>query len=182
VVENNNIEDNENSQKPEEASNLDAKQDGIGLFLTDKERKQILKWGQELVHDVLREPFILYRIDYKTTKTHRLYGEALIKNYLPPVEILGRINVEVEDPSHLAPGGLLRQGLGILTADVYLHHLEEREVEIRMGDYIYHKSNFYEIINDGSSNISNEYALGGDKLFFITIKAVEVNTDVFQAR
>lgn len=180
---NNNEQENENVQKPEEAKNLDASQKGIGLFFREKERQQMLKWGEEITNTILQESFLLYRIDYKTTKTHRLYGEAMIKNYLPPAEIFGRINVESDGPNYVVQaGGIIRAGLGIFTAHVFLHHLEENNVEIRMGDFIYHKTNFYEIIDDGKSNISNEFAFGADKLFYITIKAVEVNSDVFQGR
>jgi hypothetical protein len=51
-----------------------------------------------------------------------------------------------------------------------------------MGDFIYHKGNYYEIIDNGAADISNKFAFGSDKFFYITIKGVEVNTDVFQAR
>lgn len=51
-----------------------------------------------------------------------------------------------------------------------------------MGNFIYHKGNYYEVIDDGKSNISNQYAFGSDKYFYITIKGREVNSDVFDAR
>ena len=51
-----------------------------------------------------------------------------------------------------------------------------------MGDFLYHKGNYYEVIDDGSSNIDNKHSWGGDKLFSITIMAIEVNSDVFNAR
>ncbi len=179
---NNNEERNENTKKPEAAKKLDADKSGVNLFFGEKEKALFLSLGSEVTIDQLQEKFLLYRIDYKTTKTHSVYGEAKKKNYLPEVEIFGRINVESEGPEYLSPGGLIRQGLGRITAHVYLHHLEEKNVEIRMGDFIYHKGNFYEIIDDGQSNISNQFAFGSDKHFYITIKGVEVNQDVFKAR
>lgn len=179
---NNGEQFNENVKKPESAKNLDVSKKGISLFFGEKERQLFLNLGSEVTMDQLQESFLLFRIDYKTTKTHALYGEALHKNYLPEVQIYGRINVESNDPEYLSSGGMIRQGMGKLTAHVYLHHLQELSVEIRMGDFIYHKGNYYEIINDGKSNISNKYAFGSDKFFFISIDAVEVNSDVFKAR
>ena len=179
---NNNEQDNENVQKPEQARQLDADKKGVNLFFGEKERALFLQLGSEVTMSQLQESFLLYRIDYKTTKTHAFYGESKQKNYLPEIEIFGRINVESDGPEYLAPGGMIRQGLGKLTAHVYLHHLEEKNVEIRMGDFIYYKTNFYEIIDDGKSNISNEYAFGSDKFYYITIKGTEVNSDVFKAR
>lgn len=179
---NNNEQFNENVKKPEAAQNLDASKKGINLFFGEAERKLLLRMGSEVVMNQLQESFLLYRIDYKTTKTHSLYGEAIFKNYLPEVEVFGRINVESDGPEYLAPTGLIRQGLGKITAHVYLHHLEELTVEIRMGDFIYHKGNYYEITDDGKSNISNQFAFGSDKAFYITIKGVEINENVFNAR
>lgn len=169
-------------QKPNEANDLDAQQKGIQLFFGDKERSFFENAGKEIVNQILQESFLLYRIDYKRTKTHDLYGESKTKVWLPSVEVYGRINVEVEDPSYLVKGGIIKKGFGRLNADVYTSHLDELGVTIRMGDFIYHKGNYYEIIDDGSANIANENMFGGDKLFYISIKGVEVNSDVFKAR
>lgn len=179
---NNNELRNEQIPKPEEAKQLDVNKKGIKLFFGEKERQLFDSMGREIVNDILLESFILYRIDYRTTKTHRVYGEAKQKNYLTPVEIFGRVTVETDSPSYFAPGGLIREGLGKFTAHVYLSHLTELNVEIRMGDFLYHKGNYYEIIDNGASDINNKFAWGSDKFFYITIKGVEVNSDVFQAR
>lgn len=179
---NNNELQSEWMDKPEEAKELDVKKQGIKLFFGEKERQLLDNMGREIVNDILLESFLLYRIDYRTTKTHRVYGEAKQKNYETPVEVFGRISVETDSPSYFAPGGLIREGLGKITAHVYLSHLEELNVKVRMGDFVYHKGNYYEIIDNGAADISNKFAFGSDKYFYITIKGVEVNTDVFQAR
>lgn len=179
---NNGEQSNENVSKPEAAQNLDASKNGVGLFFGEAERKLFLELGAEVTMAQLQESFLLYRINYKTTRTHKLYGEAIVKDWLPEVKVYGRINVESDGPDYLAPGGLIRQGMGKFSAHVYLNHLEELSVEIRIGDFVYHKGNFYEIIDSGQSNISNQYAFGSDKFFYITIKGVEVNGDVFKAR
>lgn len=179
---NNNELSNERVPKPEEAKEMDVNKKGIKLFFGEKERRLLDGMGREIVNDILLESFLLYRINYRLTKTHRVYGEAKQKVYEAPVEIFGRVTVETDSPSYFAPGGLIREGLGKFTAHVYLTHLEELGATIRMGDFIYHKGNYYEIIDNGASDINNKYAFGSDKFFYITIKGVEVNSDVFQAR
>ena len=173
---------NHNDKKPEKARELDVSKKGIQLFFGDKERRFFENAGKEITIDILQESFILYRIDYKKTKTHSLYGEAKKKVWLPEIEVFGRINVESSGPEYLTKGGIIRKGFGVLSAHIYLSHLDEIEATIKMGDFIYYKGNYYEISDDGSSNISNEFAFGGDKQFFLSIAAVEVNSDVFKAK
>lgn len=173
---------NKKDSKPEEAKNLDISQKGIDLFFGEKERKFFDFAGKEIVNEILKESFILYRIDYKKTKTHRLYGEAKQKVYLQPVEVFGRINVESDNPEYMAPGGIIKKGYGKITAEIYNTHLEEIEVKIRMGDFMYYKGHYYEVTDDGSANISNEFAYGGDKMFYIKVTGVRVKDDVFKAR
>ena len=173
---------NRNMPKPEEAKKLDDSQKGIKLFFGEKERRFFESSGREISEESLQESFILYRIDYKRTRTHSLYGESKNKLYLPEIEVFGRINVESSGPEYLAPGGIIRKGYGNITASIYVSQLDELDAEIRMGDFVYHKGNYYEVTDDGSSNVDNQHSWGGDKLFSITIKGVEVNTDVFNAR
>jgi hypothetical protein len=51
-----------------------------------------------------------------------------------------------------------------------------------MGHFIGYKGQFYKIVDDGYSQISNEFSWAGDRRFYITIKAVEVDEDIFQGR
>jgi len=173
---------NEKDPKPEQAKNMDVSKKGIDLFFGEKERSFFDTTGREIVNSILKESFILYRVDYKKTKTHSLYGESKSKVYLTPVEVFGRINVESDNPEYMAPGGIIKKGYGKFTAEVYNTHLEELEVKIRMGDFMYYKGHYYEVSDDGSSNISNEFAYGGDKMFYLKITGVRVKDDVFKAR
>jgi len=173
---------NRKDNKTDEAKSLDISKKGIKLFFGEAERKFLENAGKEISIDVLQESFILYRIDYKETRTHHLYGEAKRKVYLPPIEVFGRINLEATGPEYFTPGGLIRKGYGVFTAHIYISHLDEVGAKIRMGDFVYHKGNYYEITDDGSSYTDNKHAFGGDKFYYISIKAIEVNRDVFEAK
>ena len=116
------------------------------------------------------------------------------KVWLPEIQVFGRINVEVADPGYQVAGGLEKKGMGNFTAHVYFDHLEELGLitkeqgtnvivsGVKMGHFIGFKGQFYKIIDDGYSQISNEFSWAGDRRFFITIKGVEVDEDVFQGR
>ena len=115
------------------------------------------------------------------------------KIYLPEIQIFGRTNVEVLSPEYAATGGIEKKGMGKFTAHIYLEHLEElghvekkndNEVVtgIKRGHFLGYKGQFYKIVDDGHSQISNEHSWAGDRRFFITITGVEVDEDIFKAR
>ena len=51
-----------------------------------------------------------------------------------------------------------------------------------MGDFINYKSQFYQITDDGYSQINNQHSWAGDRRFYITIKAIEVDEDIMKGR
>ena len=173
---------NDDQKKPEEAKEQDLSKKGIDLFFGEKERAYFDSLGRELVNDILKEYFIFYAMDYAKTNTHKLYGEAKKKAYKTPVNIFGRINVEVESPEYMTPGGIIKKGFGKMTAEVFRTHLNELNVNPRIGDFMYFRGHYYEIIDDGSSNIGNEQSYAGDIVFSIKIIGIRVKPDVFNAK
>jgi len=186
---------NEIGKFPSKQDNDESKPDGIGLFFGDKERAFFGQTGREMSETILQESFMLYRMDLKRTETHALYGQAksFQKSWKDEMRILGRINVDVIEPKYKAEGGLVQKGFGNLTAHVYMEQLEELGVveyegnqmvvfDLNDGDFIGFKDQFYKIINNGHSQISNEFSWAGDRRFYITITAIEVDEDVFKAR
>lgn len=184
---------NEIGKNPENMDAAEAKPKGIELFFGSKERAFFTNAGREITEGILKESFLLYRIDLEKTQPD-FYGQSKKKVWLPEIEIFGRINVETKEPEYAVKGGIEKKGMGNFTAHIYLDHLEELGLitkqqgtniivcGIKMGHFIGYKGQFYKIIDDGYSQISNEFSWGGDRRFFITIKGVEVDEDVFQGR
>lgn len=184
---------NEIGKNPENMDAAEAKPKGIGLFFSDKERNFFTNVGREIVEGVLQESLLLYRIDLEKTQAD-FYGQSKKKVWMPEIEIFGRINVEVQDPTYSVKGAVEKKGMGNLTAHIYLDHLEDLGLitkqqntnvivnGIKMGHFIGYKGQFYKIIDDGYSQISNEFSWGGDRRFYITIKGVEVDEEIFQGR
>jgi len=184
---------NEIGKKPEKFEEHENNLKGIRQFFGEKEAAFFHSAGREITETILQESFLLYRIDLNKTEVHPLYGEAIQKRWLPEIEIFGRINVEVEDPSQQVKGGITKKGLGKFTAHVYIEHLDELNLVtrksdneiitgVKMGDFMGFKGQFYKIIDDGHAQISNQHSWGGDRKYFITIKGVEVDEDVFKGR
>lgn len=184
---------NEIGNKPEGMNNAEAKPEGIGMFFTDKEANFFMSNGREITEKIVSEFFLLYRIDLEKTQPD-FYGQSKKKVFLPEIQIYGRINVETKSPEVMFKGGIEKKGMGNLTAHVYLSNLEELGLiekrdnsntivsGIKMGHFIGYKGQFYKIVNDGYSQISNEFSWAGDRRFFITIEAVEVDEDIFKGR
>ena len=184
---------NEIGDLPEKMKSTEAKPEGISLFFGKQETAFFTNVGREITEGVLQEKFLLYRIDLEKTKTD-FYGQTKKKIWKPEIEIYGRINVEVKDPEYHVKGAVEKKGMGNFTAHVYLDQLEELGLvtkqegtniivtDIKMGHFIGYKGQFYKIIDNGYSQISNEYSYAGDIRFYLTIKGIEVDEDVFKGR
>lgn len=166
---------------------------GLKTFFSDKEADFFNNAGREITEEILQTSFLLFKIDLKKTKIHPLYGEAKVKHYLPPIEIFGRINVEIADQTYHTKGGLVKKGFGNITAHIYIDQLRDLDLiekengniivtKIKMGDYINYKSQYYEITDDGYAQISNKHSWAGDRRFYITIKGKEVDEDIMDGR
>lgn len=184
---------NEIGKNPENMDSAEAKPKGIELFFGEKERNFFTNAGREVTEGILKESFLLYRIDLEKTQPN-FYGQAKKKVWLPEIEIFARINVEVNESTYYTKGAVEKKGMGNFTAHIYLEHLEELGLivkqqgtnvivsGIKTGHFIGYKGQFYKIVDDGYSQISNEYSWGGDRRFFITVKGIESDEEVFQGR
>lgn len=184
---------NEIGNLPDELRDSNAKPKGIELFFGKKERAFFTNAGREITEGVLKESFLLYRIDLDKTKVD-FYGQSKRKVWLPEIEIFARINVEFNKPEYNVSGAVEKKGMGNFTAHIYLDQLEELGLiarqegtnivvsGIKMGHFIGYKDQFYKITDDGYSQISNEFSWGGDNRFYVTIEGIEVDEDVFKGR
>jgi hypothetical protein len=91
------------------------------------------------------------------------------------------------------PGGIMKRGVGTMTAHIYLEHLVEVglllkrdgqhvQLDMKVGDFLMFKGQYFEIKDDGFSQLNNEYSYGGDRRFYVSVKAIEVDEDKFKAR
>ena len=64
------------------------------LFTGKKERDLVKQVNDELIERVIGQTVVYYPIDINTTNFHSLYGEAIKKNFLPPVRVHALVEFE----------------------------------------------------------------------------------------
>jgi hypothetical protein len=182
---------NEINGQPQEQSEHERPK-GINIFMPDKNAMYLSRMGRQLTEKILNESFLLYRVDMQKTSPN-FYGESKRKAYKETVEIYGRIGIESEPVGQQTAGGIMKRNVGTMTAHVYLEHLEEKgllikrdgqhiQLDLKVGDFIMFKGQYFTITDDGFSQLDNEFSYGGDRRFAISIKAIEVDEDKFNAR
>ena len=61
------------------------------LFVGKKERDLVKQVNDELIERVIGQTVLYYPIDLQRTNFHGLYGEAVQKNFLPPVRVQAQV-------------------------------------------------------------------------------------------
>lgn len=154
-------------------------------FFTGKDFRLEVQLGQEYLTD-LGMTVLLFKVDYKKTKTHDLYGESKAKEKVvdKPVELQVKLLIEEGETKYLAPGGLKREFAGNLTFTVYEAELIEKKTNIQEGDFIGYvdgnsKIRYWEVFNAEQMNVSNSRTMVGKESYYRKIQCAPVDKDVF---
>jgi len=114
------------------------------LFLGKKERDLVKQVNDELIERVIGQTILYYAISDVHTNFHPLYGEAIEKNYLPPVQVYTLIEWN-ETTTTATNYGLDR--IYNLTCHFHKRRLtEDQDLYVREGDFILYGEDYYEII------------------------------------
>lgn len=115
------------------------------LFLGQKEKDLVKQVNDELLERVIGQLIIYYPIDYETTNFHPIYGEALTKNFLPPVRVYALVEWSSFETKN-------DDSFGIdLKSEITVHFhrrrlTEDQNLYVREGDFIRYDGLFYEIV------------------------------------
>jgi len=114
------------------------------LFVGQKERDLVKQVNDELIERVIGQQVLYYPIDIETTDFHSLYGEAIKKNFLPPVRVYALVEwegVETTTDSY---------GLDKMASIVVHFHKRrltaDQDLYVREGDFVLYGENYYEIV------------------------------------
>lgn len=114
------------------------------MFLNQPERDLVAQINNELIEKVIGQIIAYYPIDINTTNFHPLYGEAIIKNFLPPIRIYAFIDWEGTEVKTTGEGIDKRQRI---TVHFHKRRLtEDQDLFVREGDFICYGPDFYEIV------------------------------------
>ena len=113
------------------------------LFTGKKERDLVKQVNDEIIERVIGQTIVYYPIDYNTTDFHPIYGEAIEKNFLPPIRVQALIEWSAETTTNQF--GIDR------TSQIQIHFhkrrlTEDQDLFTQEGDFVLYGDKFYEII------------------------------------
>lgn len=116
------------------------------LFLGQKEKDLVKQVNDELLERVIGQLVLYYPIDYETTNFHPIYGEALTKNFLPPIRIYALIEWSSYESQYIEYIGNDKKSE--ITIHFHKRRLtEDQDLEVREGDFIRYDGLYYQILS-----------------------------------
>jgi len=134
------------------------------LFFNKKERDLVKQVNDELIERVIGQTILYYPISNVYTDFHPLYGEAINKNFLPPIRVYVLIEWG-ETTTTTTTYGIDR--LYSLTCHFHKRRLtEDQDLYVREGDFILYGDDYYEI-----TTLSEPKQLFGNTDYMLEISA-----------
>tara|TARA_R110002020_G_scaffold473319_1_gene702417 strand:+ start:117 stop:611 length:495 start_codon:yes stop_codon:yes gene_type:complete len=115
------------------------------LFTGKKERDLVKQVNDELIERVIGQTVVYYPLDIDTTNYHSLYGEAIKKNFLPPVRVHALVEFEGINTKYNTNIGLDKES----NITVHFHKrriTEDQDLFVREGDFVLYGNLYYEIV------------------------------------
>ena len=115
------------------------------MFLGEKEKDLVKQVNDEIIERVAGQQVLYFPIDVDHTDFHSLYGEAIEKNFLPPVRVFARVEyggIETVFMENIA--------LDKKTTLIVMFHkrrlTEDQDLYVREGDFLKYGEIYYEIV------------------------------------
>ena len=114
------------------------------LFFNEKERDLVKQVNDELIERVIGQTVLYYPISNVHTDFHPLYGEAIEKYFLPPIQVYALVDWEGSETTTTNYGV---DRLSSVTIHFHKRRLtEDQDLFVREGDFILYGSAYYEIV------------------------------------
>ena len=113
------------------------------LFTGKKERDFVKQVNDDLIERVVGQTVIYYPISMENTNFHPLYGEAIKKNFLPPVRVHALVEWKGQETQTSVHGIDRRSSI-----TVHFHKrrlVEDQDLYVREGDFVLFGDQYYEI-------------------------------------
>jgi hypothetical protein len=141
------------------------------MFLGEKERNLVKQVNDEIAERVVGQQILYFGIDIDHTNFHSVYGEAIVKTFLPPVRVFALVEFQGIETEYMESVGLDK----VTKVSVKFHKkrlTEDQDLFVREGDFVRYGEIFYEIV------ILNEPKL----LFGQPEHRFEIQADCIRAR
>jgi len=148
------------------------------LFTGAKERDLVKQVNDELIERVIGQTIAYYPLDIERTNYHDLYGEAIKKNFLPPIRVHALIEFDGINTKYSSNIGLDKEAS--ITVHFHKRRLtEDQDLFVREGDFVLYGDIHYEIVM-----LSEPRQLFGqiDHRLEISAKCIKAREGLFDAR
>jgi hypothetical protein len=146
------------------------------LFTGKKERDLVKQVNDELIEKVIGQQVVYYPIDVDRTNFHDLYGEAIVKTFLPPIRVMALIEM-------IDYQTVYTDNVGIdfdANINVHFHRrrlTEDQNLFVRQGDFVLYGDIYYEIVQLSESRLFGQI----DNRMEIVAKCTAVREGTFNA-
>ena len=114
------------------------------MFLGKKERDYAKQVNDEIVERIVGQTILYYPIDLSTTNFHPIYGESIVKNFLPPVRVYALVKWDGQETT-TQNYGIDRQTK--ITVNFHRRRLtEDQDLYVREGDFVLYAEQYFEIV------------------------------------
>jgi|TARA_R100000455_G_C6193625_1_gene67005 hypothetical protein len=148
------------------------------LFTGKKERDLVKQVNDELIERVIGQTIAYYPLDIERTNYHDLYGEAIKKNFLPPIRVHALVEFEGINTKYSTNIGLDKEAN--ITVHFHKRRLtEDQNLFVREGDFVLYGDIYYEIVT-----LAEPRQLFGqiDHRLEISAKCIKAREGLFDAR
>jgi len=148
------------------------------LFTGKKERDLVKQVNDELIERVIGQTIAYYPLDIERTNYHDLYGEAIKKNFLPPIRVHALVEFEGINTKYSTNIGLDKEAN--ITVHFHKRRLtEDQDLYVREGDFVLYGDLYYEIVM-----LSEPRQLFGqiDHRLEISAKCIKAREGLFDGR
>jgi len=144
------------------------------LFLNGPERDFVKQVADEVLERIVGQQVLLYAIDKNTTDYHDIYGEAMEKNYLPPLRVYAL--VVWEGTEEMVSENYLDKNSNIIVQFHKRRLNEDQKFSVSVGDFVLFGSRYFEIVSlEEPKNLFGQV----EKQFEIAAKCKKARKDFF---
>ncbi len=105
------------------------------MFLGEKERNLVKQVNDELIERVVGQQILYYPIDIDRSNFHPLYGESVVKTFLPPIRVYALVLWNGRETQHQDNFGV--EAMSTITVNFHKRRLtEDQDLYVREGDFV----------------------------------------------
>jgi len=147
------------------------------LFTGKKERDLVKQVNDELIERVIGQQVAYYPIDIERTNFHDIYGEAIVKTFLPPVRVYALVTWGGFETKYSSNIGMDKKNT--ITVKFHKRRLtEDQDLFVREGDFVAYGDEYFEIVKLGEPRLLFGQV---DHPMEIAAECIKVREGVFNA-